>query len=100
MSNLKFPVPLRALGDEIRALKKYCAQGQITPDEAAERIDDWLRLSRHAGRKRLDGGLAPVRLDLRFGFRVLILFRHCPFLPMPGIMTGYSGRWIEVFISP
>jgi hypothetical protein len=39
--SLKLPVPLRILGDEIRALKDYCARGLITPEEASERIDDW-----------------------------------------------------------
>jgi hypothetical protein len=42
MSNeLNLPVPLRALGDEVRALKDYCACGLLTPEEAQERIDDW-----------------------------------------------------------
>ena len=41
MSNLALPVLLRALGDEVRALKDYVAQGLLTPEEAAERIADW-----------------------------------------------------------
>jgi hypothetical protein len=40
-ASLKLPVPLRILGDEIRALKDYCARGLITPEEASERIEDW-----------------------------------------------------------
>jgi hypothetical protein len=40
-SSLELPVPLRILGDEIRALKDFCARGLITPEEASERIDDW-----------------------------------------------------------
>ena len=39
--SLELPVPLRILGDEIRALKDYCARGLITPEEASERIEDW-----------------------------------------------------------
>jgi hypothetical protein len=38
---LSLPVDLLALGDEIRALKDYCARGLLTPEEAQERIDDW-----------------------------------------------------------
>lgn len=41
MSELVLPVPLRALGDEVRALKDFCARGLITADEAAERLADW-----------------------------------------------------------
>jgi hypothetical protein len=37
----RLPVELLALGDEIRALKDYCARGLLTPQEAQERIDDW-----------------------------------------------------------
>jgi hypothetical protein len=39
--SLVLPVLLRALGDEVRALKDYCAQGLLTPEEAQERIDHW-----------------------------------------------------------
>jgi hypothetical protein len=39
--SLRLPVDLLALGDEIRALKDYCARGLVTPEEAQERIDDW-----------------------------------------------------------
>lgn len=41
MSDLTLPVPLRILGDEVRALKDYCARGLVTPEEAAERLADW-----------------------------------------------------------
>jgi hypothetical protein len=39
--NIKIPPALQALGDEIRALKNYCARGLLTPEEAQQRIDDW-----------------------------------------------------------
>ena len=41
VSELQLPVPLRALSDEIRALKDYVSRGLITTDEAQERIVDW-----------------------------------------------------------
>jgi hypothetical protein len=41
LSNLALPVLLRALGDEVRALKDYVAQGLLTQEEAIERITDW-----------------------------------------------------------
>ena len=40
-TQLSLPVPLRALGDEVRALKDYCARGLITQEEADERLADW-----------------------------------------------------------
>ena len=40
-SSLKLPVPLRALGDEVRQLKEYHARGLITQEEADERLADW-----------------------------------------------------------
>ena len=41
MSSLSLPVPLRALGDEVRALQKYFARGWITQEEADERLANW-----------------------------------------------------------
>jgi hypothetical protein len=41
VSDLKLSVPLRILGDEVRALKNYCAHGLVTQEEAAERLADW-----------------------------------------------------------
>jgi hypothetical protein len=41
MSKLNLPVPLRALGDEVRALQKYFDRGLITQEEADERLADW-----------------------------------------------------------
>jgi hypothetical protein len=41
MSELVLPVALRALGDEVRALKRYVSLGLLTQDEASERLDDW-----------------------------------------------------------
>jgi hypothetical protein len=38
---LKLPVPLRALGDEIRKMQDYFARGLITQEEADERMADW-----------------------------------------------------------
>jgi hypothetical protein len=38
---LNLPVQVRALGDEIRALRDYCARGLLTLEEANERIEDW-----------------------------------------------------------
>lgn len=38
---LHLPVPLRALGEEVRALNKFMEQGLITQEEASERIEDW-----------------------------------------------------------
>ena len=40
-SPLYLPVPVRALGVEVRALKDYVAQGLLTEDEAQERLADW-----------------------------------------------------------
>jgi hypothetical protein len=40
-SSLKLPVPLRALGDEVRKLREYHARGLITQKEADERLADW-----------------------------------------------------------
>jgi hypothetical protein len=40
-SALKLPVPLRALGDEVRKLREYHARGLITQEEADERLADW-----------------------------------------------------------
>jgi hypothetical protein len=41
MSELVLPVALRALGDEVRALKQFVSQGLLTQEEASERLDDW-----------------------------------------------------------
>jgi hypothetical protein len=41
MSKLLLPVPLRALGDEVRTLQKYFDLGLITQEEADERLADW-----------------------------------------------------------
>jgi hypothetical protein len=38
---LSLPVPLRALGDEVRILQKYFARGWITQEDADERFADW-----------------------------------------------------------
>ena len=40
-TELALPVALRALGDEVRALKKFVSLGLLTQDEASERLDDW-----------------------------------------------------------
>lgn len=40
-SSLKLPVPLRALGDEVRKLEEYHARGLITQEEADGRLADW-----------------------------------------------------------
>ena len=38
---LALPVPLRALGNEVRRLQDYYARGLITQEEADERLADW-----------------------------------------------------------
>ena len=38
---LVLPILLRALGDEVRALKDYYARDLITQEEADERLAEW-----------------------------------------------------------
>ena len=61
-------VELLALGDEICALKDYCACGLLTPQEAQERIDDFLSAGLERHRRPCSG---PKRCaDLPGGWRM------------------------------